>query len=220
MLYFSFLRSCLRCCSMGFQPSLLPIEELHSRKCRSPRIDTKLCPLNENLLAFIAAKDIWVANITTGRDYRLTHVHDGMFKYRAALCLHDETVDSTSNHPCLASVCQRVHLPVLDDVIAFQYMINVMFSHWYTQYCFLAVSCLTFVTLEHKSFEENYLSAGVPPFVIQEEFDRYTGYWWQPNDRASGEQKYGQMLASAKVAARDDCTVSANVQVKYCATQI
>ncbi len=24
-------------------------------------------------------------------------------------------------------------------------------------------------------------SAGAPSFIIQEEFDRYTGYWWQPN---------------------------------------
>ena len=23
-------------------------------------------------------------------------------------------------------------------------------------------------------------SAGVPSFVVQEEFDRYTGFWWQP----------------------------------------
>jgi len=24
------------------------------------------------------------------------------------------------------------------------------------------------------------LTAGQPPFIVQEEFDRYTGYWWQP----------------------------------------
>ena len=24
------------------------------------------------------------------------------------------------------------------------------------------------------------VSAGLPSFVVQEEFDRYTGYWWQP----------------------------------------
>ncbi|CAH8636347.1 unnamed protein product [Schistosoma rodhaini] len=24
------------------------------------------------------------------------------------------------------------------------------------------------------------LSAGIPPFVVQEEFDRYVGYWWRP----------------------------------------
>ena len=25
------------------------------------------------------------------------------------------------------------------------------------------------------------LSAGQPSFIVQEEFDRYSGYWWQPN---------------------------------------
>ena len=24
------------------------------------------------------------------------------------------------------------------------------------------------------------VSAGLPSFVVQEEFDRYTGFWWQP----------------------------------------
>ena len=30
------------------------------------------------------------------------------------------------------------------------------------------------------SLAEDPKSAGVPSFVVQEEFDRYTGYWWQP----------------------------------------
>ncbi|KAL4216453.1 dipeptidylpeptidase [Mactra antiquata] len=30
------------------------------------------------------------------------------------------------------------------------------------------------------SLREDSLSAGVPSFVVQEEFDRYTGYWWDP----------------------------------------
>ena len=30
------------------------------------------------------------------------------------------------------------------------------------------------------SIKDDPLSAGVPSFVVQEEFDRYTGYWWQP----------------------------------------
>jgi len=24
------------------------------------------------------------------------------------------------------------------------------------------------------------MSAGIPSYVTQEEFNRYTGYWWQP----------------------------------------
>lgn len=33
---------------------------------------------------------------------------------------------------------------------------------------------------ENKSFSDNPLSAGVPSYVMQEEFSRYQGYWWQP----------------------------------------
>lgn len=32
---------------------------------------------------------------------------------------------------------------------------------------------------------EDAISAGLPSYIIQEEFDRYTGYWWQPIDTAS-----------------------------------
>jgi hypothetical protein len=27
---------------------------------------------------------------------------------------------------------------------------------------------------------EEHMTNGVPSFIVQEEFDRYTGYWWQP----------------------------------------
>lgn len=33
---------------------------------------------------------------------------------------------------------------------------------------------------ENKSFSDNPLSAGVPSYVMQEEFSRYQGFWWQP----------------------------------------
>ena len=35
------------------------------------------------------------------------------------------------------------------------------------------------------SLEKEPLSAGVPSFVVQEEFDRYTGYWWCPTPLAT-----------------------------------
>lgn len=31
------------------------------------------------------------------------------------------------------------------------------------------------------SVKEDPKSAGVATFVIQEEFDRFTGYWWSPS---------------------------------------
>ncbi|GFO08795.1 dipeptidyl peptidase 9 [Plakobranchus ocellatus] len=42
------------------------------------------------------------------------------------------------------------------------------------------------------NIEESALSAGVPSFVMQEEFDRYTGYWWSPQCRTTedGKQVY------------------------------
>ena len=36
--------------------------------------------------------------------------------------------------------------------------------------------------------QDNPMSAGVPSFVVQEEFDRYTGYWWQPLRPASSSK--------------------------------
>lgn len=27
-----------------------------------------------------------------------------------------------------------------------------------------------------------HCTSGVPSYIIQEEFDRYTGYWWQPKN--------------------------------------
>ncbi|KAJ6635497.1 Dipeptidyl peptidase 8 [Pseudolycoriella hygida] len=36
------------------------------------------------------------------------------------------------------------------------------------------------------SFADDPLSAGVPSYVMQEEFNRYQGYWWQPNKSEDG----------------------------------
>ena len=33
------------------------------------------------------------------------------------------------------------------------------------------------------------LSAGVPSFVVQEEFDSYSGYWWQPRTESDDYSK-------------------------------
>lgn len=38
------------------------------------------------------------------------------------------------------------------------------------------------------SFADDPLSAGVPSYVMQEEFNRYQGYWWQPN-KSEGKKK-------------------------------
>ena len=51
------------------------------------------------------------------------------------------------------------------------------------QLCFIFLNYFTTsssVCIDGCSLSEDPLSAGVPSFVVQEEFDRYTGYWWQP----------------------------------------
>ncbi|KAA0186873.1 Dipeptidyl-peptidase 9 (S09 family) [Fasciolopsis buskii] len=42
----------------------------------------------------------------------------------------------------------------------------------------------TWVQLTHVA-NENGLSVGMPSYVVQEEFDRYIGYWWRPSQAES-----------------------------------
>ncbi len=82
-------------------------------------MDPKLSPSNPNIIAFIHHNDVWVNNVTTGREKQLTWTHSGLPQ--------NSTLDET-------------------------------------------------------------ISAGVPSFVVQEEFDRYTGYWWKP--KTENDEKF------------------------------
>ncbi|KAL4660669.1 dipeptidyl peptidase 8 isoform X1 [Arapaima gigas] len=77
--------------------------------CPNIRMDPKLCPVDPTWFCFIHSCDIWIGNLETGEERRLTFAHKG--------------------------------LPNLKD---------------------------------------DPKSAGVASFLMQEEFDRYTGYWWCP----------------------------------------
>uniref|UniRef100_A0A8D0CJB0 dipeptidyl-peptidase IV n=1 Tax=Scleropages formosus TaxID=113540 RepID=A0A8D0CJB0_SCLFO len=78
-------------------------------QCSGTRMDPKISPGDPSFIAFINNNDLWVANIETGEEKRLTFCHQGL--------------NNVKNDP---------------------------------------------------------KSAGVATFVIQEEFDRFTGYWWSP----------------------------------------
>uniref|UniRef100_A0A7M4DVQ6 dipeptidyl-peptidase IV n=1 Tax=Crocodylus porosus TaxID=8502 RepID=A0A7M4DVQ6_CROPO len=80
--------------------------------CPNIRMDPKLCPADPNWIAFIHSNDIWISNLETREERRLTFVHN-----------------------------------------------------------------------ELANIEEDPKSAGVATFVLQEEFDRYTGYWWCPDTK-------------------------------------
>ncbi|XP_004865777.1 dipeptidyl peptidase 9 isoform X2 [Heterocephalus glaber] len=86
-------------------------------QCSGPRMDPKICPADPAFFSFINNSDVWVANIETGEERRLTFCHKGLPN-------------------------------VLDDP----------------------------------------KSAGVATFVIQEEFDRFTGCWWCPTASWEGSK--------------------------------
>uniref|UniRef100_UPI00398E7175 dipeptidyl peptidase 8-like n=1 Tax=Pristiophorus japonicus TaxID=55135 RepID=UPI00398E7175 len=77
--------------------------------CPNIRMDPKICPADSSWISFVHSNDLWISNIETGEEKRLTFAHKG--------------------------------LPNLED---------------------------------------DPKSAAISSFVLQEEFDRYTGYWWCP----------------------------------------
>lgn len=57
--------------------------------------------------------------------------------------------------------------------------------------CFEKIIIFRHCGIEFANIEEDPKSAGIATFVLQEEFDRYTGYWWCPVAEPS---KYMQLL--------------------------
>lgn len=86
--------------------------------CSGALLNPQLCPTDANLVAYIFNSDIWVQNLTSGSERRLTFAHKGL-----------------------------------------------------------------------KSLAEDYISAGIPSYVMQEEFNRYIGFWWQPETTTSGHYR-------------------------------
>lgn len=57
---------------------------------------------------------------------------------------------------------------------------------------------LPFVCPELASMEEDPRSAGVATFVLQEEFDRYSGYWWCPQAERSKQVQSSVLQVTCK----------------------
>lgn len=47
-------------------------------QCTGPRMDPKICPADPAFFSFINNNDLWVANIETGEERRMTYCHKGM----------------------------------------------------------------------------------------------------------------------------------------------
>lgn len=46
-------------------------------QCAGPRMDPKICPADPAFFSFINNNDLWVANLETGEERRLTFCHRG-----------------------------------------------------------------------------------------------------------------------------------------------
>lgn len=87
-------------------------------KTSGARLNASMCPHNPDLIAFVNNADIWVTNLVTREEKRLTFCHNA-------------SAGGVADDP---------------------------------------------------------LSAGLPSYVMQEEFNRFTGFWWQP--RREGASSY------------------------------
>ena len=47
-------------------------------------------------------------------------------------------------------------------------------------YCTGEEKRLTYARKNHVPIEDDPMSAGLPSYIIQEEFNRFEGFWWQP----------------------------------------
>ncbi|CAL1543451.1 unnamed protein product [Lymnaea stagnalis] len=110
-------------------------------------------------------------------------VEDGLFIIPAnnSLYMCNDTLDVTDDPVEIPTLTYGARLdpkicPCNSDLVAFIHELDI----WLT--CLHSGKEIR-LTHAHKGetrLEEDPLSAGVPGFVIQEEFDRYTGYWWSP----------------------------------------
>nr|CAH8867416.1 unnamed protein product [Trichobilharzia regenti] len=81
----------------------------------------------------------------------------------------DELLEPVVEAP-LTSAIQPVICPLNSDIVVCLSNENIFIGHTPTN---------KWTRVTHYSSDSG-LSAGTPAFVIQEEFDRYMGYWWRP----------------------------------------
>ncbi|KAH9514886.1 dipeptidylpeptidase [Bulinus truncatus] len=114
------------------------------------------------------------------------HNEDGLFIFPANnslyVCSDNDMLDVPSEIPPTSTFGARLDpkiCPCNSDLVAFIHELDI----WLT--CLHSGKEIR-LTHAHKGdlrLEDDPISAGVPGFVIQEEFDRYTGFWWCPKSQ-------------------------------------
>ncbi|XP_063439501.1 dipeptidyl peptidase 9-like isoform X1 [Mytilus trossulus] len=75
--------------------------------------------------------------------------------------------------------------PKNTDLVAFVHCNDI----WVTNTVTHQECRLTFAHKGLSSLAADPMTAGVPSFVVQEEFDRYTGYWWEPDTKKTNHYR-------------------------------
>ncbi|KAK6184810.1 hypothetical protein SNE40_007192 [Patella caerulea] len=86
-------------------------------------------------------------------------------------------VPTSINSYCRGARLDPKLCPANTDLVAFIHDNDI----WVTHLTSGSEKRLTFAHKGTGQLSTDPLSAGVPSFVIQEEFDRHTGYWWRPS---------------------------------------
>ncbi|KAB1259809.1 Dipeptidyl peptidase 9 [Camelus dromedarius] len=77
----------------GFMVSPMKPLEIKTQ-CSGPRMDPKICPADPAFFSFINSSDLWVANIETGEERRLTFCHRGSEGCKTLRILYEEVDES------------------------------------------------------------------------------------------------------------------------------
>uniref|UniRef100_U3JEM2 dipeptidyl-peptidase IV n=1 Tax=Ficedula albicollis TaxID=59894 RepID=U3JEM2_FICAL len=156
----------------GFMVSPMKPLEIKTQ-CTGPRMDPKICPADPAFFSFINNNDLWVANIETGEERRLTFCHKG----NRASC--------SPRREFLLSIClQYPHSWLIP------YKCICLLGQRFPRRCKCKMQMLSHLCSSAglSNVLDDPKSAGVATFVIQEEFDRFTGYWWCPTASTEGPE--------------------------------
>lgn len=83
-------------------------------QCTGPRMDPKICPADPAFFSFINNNDLWVANIETGEERRMTYCHKG-----------NGASSSSRGEFLLRNLACNTHIPGLFLTNAFVFWVSI-----------------------------------------------------------------------------------------------
>ncbi|PKU35307.1 dipeptidyl peptidase 8 [Limosa lapponica baueri] len=166
----------------GFtQQPLRPI--LVETSCPNIRMDPKLCPADPNWIAFIHSNDIWISNIETREERRLTFVHNGTANPKVTFKISEVTINAEGR---IADVVDKELVQpfeILFEGVEYiaragwtpegKYIWSILLDRSQTRLQIVLIPPALFIPAEDDAMERQKLIDAVPdsvtPFIIYEE---------------------------------------------------